>query len=164
MIEALSLTVGAVLALSWYYVIGISLLSMLVVVSVLNECVEFSLGTLLVLGGVLHYTGVIDVTQWNLLALVINVSIYLVIGLFWSFFRYRLKAIEIIKDHDFSDKNKAIQSIKNKISKSLISYWILFFPISILKFITEDLIDWLVEQFQGVYTIIAKHTVGSYLK
>lgn len=103
---------------------------------------------------------------WNYMGILINIVIYLAIGLVWSFFKYRRRTVELLNDTETKDKRKEdlIHIVKRNISKAMIVYWIIFFPISIFKFLTQDLIDWIVEQFQGVYTYIAKYTVESYIK
>lgn len=166
MFDALTITTMAILALSWYYILGISIIGIFFLSALFNECVELSLGALILLLGIMQYNNIIHIETWNLLGITVNLIIYLIVGLAWSFFKYRRKTIEILNDTDTKTKTKQdlINIVKRNISKSMIVYWIIFFPISILKFLTQDLVDWIVEQFHGVYNYIARYTVESHIK
>ena len=93
--------------------------------------------------------------------------IYLILGCIWSLFKYKQKAEEIAitcKNNKNNTKEDIINRIKNSIRNSEISYWIIFFPISIIKFALSDFVDYLISKLGRIYDYIARSVVNSVFK
>jgi len=120
--------------------------------------------------GLTQFSGLYDFRAIDLLSLLYITVIYLAVGCVWSLFKYKITAEyiakEYIEENSRRDSNKLtkqniLDRIDNRIYKSTISYWILFFPFGILSFIFGDFIDYLVSKLGKVYKKIAEYVTNS---
>ena len=155
------------LALAWYQMIGITVFPLLFLVYAFNDEIIGALLFLVVTTGFLHHFTFIDLSSLDLLSVFYSVIIYLIIGSIWSLFKYKQKAKEIAvtcKNNKTNSKEYIINKIKNGIRNSEISYWIIFFPISIIKFALSDFVDYLISKLGRIYDYIARSVVNSIFK
>ena len=159
------------LALAWYQMIGMIVFPLFFFILVFNDEVTGSLIFLALTVGFLHYFTFIDLKSLELLTVFYSVVIYLILGSIWSLFKYKQKAKEIAitckdnkNDRNRYTKEDIINKIKNSIRNSEISYWIIFFPISIIKFALSDFVDYLISKLGRVYDYIARSVVNSVFK
>lgn len=168
MFETLGLASGLFFALAWYYMIGIVALAVIFVLCVFNEILEGSAIFLTSLVFTLNYTGVINLSTLEWTEILYFCIVYLSIGIVWSLFKYKQKAEEIAKRYreNWPEKSRdyVIGSIKDSIRNSHISFWILFFPVSMIKFALDDLVDYLISKLGRVYDYIARAVVNSVFK
>lgn len=155
------------LALAWYQMIGMIILLVVFLFTVFNDEITGSLIFLALTIGLLHYFTFIDLTSLDILKCFYSVVIYLILGSIWSLFKYKQKAKEIAvtcKNNKNYTKEDIIIKIKIGIRNSEISYWIIFFPISIIKFALSDFVDYLISKLGRIYDYIARYVVNSVFK
>ena len=58
-------------------------------------------------------------------------------------------------------KEDVIKNIKSSIYNSQIAYWIVFFPVSIIKFFLSDFVDYIISKLGRVHDYIARTVVDS---
>ena len=85
---------------------------------------------------------------------------YLLIGLIWSFFKWGRYVKYAIDRYD--DEEDVRWKLK-QFSNDTIAYWIIWWPFSLIGFIFEDAIDWVIHRFKGVYNLIADKMIVSAL-
>lgn len=157
-------------ALTWYYMIGIIAFPVLFLLFVFNDEVSASLIFLGCSIGFMQYLGFIDLKSLDLAMCFYSVVIYLILGCVWSLFKYKQKAEEIAKsynenkNHNKCTKEDVIKNIKRNIYNSQIAYWIVFFPVSIIKFFLSDFVDYLISKLGRVHDYIARTVVDSIYK
>lgn len=159
-------------ALSWWYLIGLGFLFICLTVSAYNESLGPAIFCTISLLIVSYFAGLIDIESINFVKLLLYISIYLFIGIIWSFFKYRLEVKSIINYTKEQYSNKDInklkdlirQNIKFRIDNSRKSLWILFFPYSIIKFLIGDFIEYIVEKLGKVYTKISEYIINKELE
>lgn len=152
------------LALAWYQMIGMVVFPILFLIFVFNEEVSASLIFLGCTVSFLQYFNFIDLRTLDLVVCLYAVVIYLVLGCIWSLFKYKQKAEEIAKSYQkYRDHTKedVIKSIKNNIYNYQIANWIIFFPISIIKFLLSDFVDYLISKLGRIHDYIARKVVDS---
>lgn len=168
MFETLGLASGVFFALAWYYMIGIAALAVTFVLCVFNEIPEGSAIFLTGLVFALNFTGIINLGTLEWTEILYFFVIYISIGIVWSLFKYKQKSEEIAKRYkeNFPEKNRAyiIGAIKDNICNSEISFWILFFPVSMIKFALDDFVDYLISKLGNIYYYIARAVVNSVFK
>ena len=153
------------LALAWYNILVIGALIVIFTFCVFNEIVEGSAIFLAASIFVLNYFDIISLTNVDWSTVIYGTMVYLAIGCVWSLFKYKQKAEEIAKRCKSSDcKTYVVQIIKDGIYKSQISFWIVFFPISMIKFALSDFVDYLISKLGRVYDYIARSVVDSIFK
>ena len=153
------------LALAWYNILVIGALIVIFTLYVFNEIVEGSAIFLAASIFVLNYFDIISLTNIDWGTVIYGTMVYLAIGCVWSLFKYKQKAEEIAKRCKSSDsKTYVVQRIKDGIYKSQISFWIIFFPISMIKFALSDFVDYLISKLGRVYDYIARSVVESVFK
>ena len=154
------------LALAWYQMIGMIIFPVVFLFTVFNDEITGSLIFLALTIGLLQYFTFIDLTSLDILKCFYSVVIYLILGSIWSLFKYKQKAEEIAKSYfkTPATKEAIINRIKNSIRNSEISYWIIFFPISIIKFALSDFVDYLISKLGRIYDYIARSVVNSVFK
>lgn len=83
---------------------------------------------------------------------------YIVIGLFWSFWRYKrhaTKIVETYRDEDVYQKERALKLLHPKAMLGAITTWILVWPFSMVENLVGDLINavqmLVTKFFRGVY-------------
>lgn len=170
--DGIVLLASAFSALAWYYMIGIMVIGIWFLTSVFSECFEFSLLSLGLLIGLGHISGWYDLTTINLISAFYIIIVYLVIGVLWSFFKYKNKVSEIIEEvkidyynrKDIDLKAKIRKEIDYQIKKSRIYQWIMFFPASMLKFVFGDMVEYIIRRLGKVYDKIAEYVINSELK
>lgn len=155
------------LALAWFQMIGIIVFPILFLIFVFNDESSASIAFLALTLGLSQYLGFIDFRTFDYVVIAYITVIYLIAGCVWSLFKYKQKAEEIaMKCKNYTNYTKAdmIIEIKNGIYNSQISYWILFFPISIIKFFLSDFVDYLISKMGRIYGYIARTVVDSVYK
>ncbi len=132
----------------------------------------FSLGNETSIGAVAAL-GVLFVMSWTgvgALYSVVSFStliwggiVYLIIGLFWSFWKWRLLVSRVIRLMTSSDSNRVYDKneIKREISRrkdyDTIVFWILVWPFSALGYFVNDFIIDMVRKFvEKIYTVYDK--------
>jgi uncharacterized membrane protein len=78
-----------------------------------------------------------------LMTLAIGAVIYLVVGLIWSFWRYKRHADEVVnayKDSPAVTKQRVLAMLHPKEMLSTITTWIIIWPFSMVENITSDII------------------------
>lgn len=160
MIETSSLALGILLGLAWWNILLITGSLGLFILCVFTETLEGALIFLIAALGLSQYFGVISLTASDLGTLAIYIGIYLLIGIFWSILKYKIETDKIIEDYKGAKTASEILSlIKSRLSVKKISFWIIFFPVSVIKFATEDLIHYIVLKLSSVYELIAKYSL-----
>lgn len=155
------------LALAWYHMIGIIAFPILFLLFVFNDEVSASLIFLGCSVGFMQYLGFIDLKSLDLVMCFYTIVIYLILGCVWSLFKYKQKAEEIAKSYKkypVHTKEDVIKNIKNSIYNSQIAYWIVFFPVSIIKFFLSDFVDYLISKLGRIHDIIARTVVDAVYK
>jgi uncharacterized membrane protein len=155
------------LALAWYQMMGMIAFPVIFFILVFNDELTRSLIFLTLSVGSLHYFAFIDLKSLDLVVCFYSVIIYLILGCAWSLFKYKQKAEEIAKScrrYPNNTKEDVIKSIKNNISNSQIVNWIVFFPVSIIKFFLSDFVDYLISKLGRVHEYIARSVVDSVFK
>lgn len=168
MFETLGLATGVFFALAWYYMIGIAVLAVIFVLCVFNEIPEGSAIFLTGLVFALNFAGIINLGALEWTQILYFCIVYISIGIVWSLFKYKQKAEKIAKRYreNFPEKSREdiIGSIKDAITNSHISFWILFFPVSMIKFALDDFVDYLISKLGNIYYYIARAVVNSVFK
>lgn len=155
MLDTASLTLGFILGLAWWNIALIFGTFIIFMLCVFNEIIEGSLFFLAATIGVAAFFGVISITTISLVGVISYLLIYLLIGVIWSLIKYKIEVDKIIEDHE----NPTLNYIKSRLSVKKISFWIIFFPVSIIKFATEDLVDYIVLKLSSVYELIATYSL-----
>ena len=147
--------------------IGIIAFPVLFLLFVFNDEVSASLIFLVCSIGFMQYLGFIDLKSLDLVMCFYSVVIYLILGCVWSLFKYKQKAEEIAKGctkSEYTTKADVIKNIKRNIYNSQITYWIVFFPVSIIKFFLSDFVDYLISKLGRVHDYIARSVVDAVFK
>lgn len=107
----------------------------------------------------------------GLMTIAISAGAYLVIGVVWSFWRYKRHASDVVekfKDAMQRDKEIAIAKLHPKAMLSTITAWIVIWPFSAVENVVGDLITGLQalvsKIFRGVYHRIYDAAVGQLTK
>lgn len=160
MLDTLSLSLGVILGLAWWNILLIVGTSIIFTACVFYEEFGASLFFLATTITILAIFGVIDYTAINYLAVLQYIFFYLLVGIMWSLIKYKIETDKIIEDCRGVKTQKEILSlIKSRLSINQISFWIIFFPVSVIKFATEDLIHYIVLKLSSVYELIAKYSL-----
>jgi hypothetical protein len=81
------------------------------------------------------------------------------IGLMWSFFKWRLFVIDMIKKYDNYNKEKLKDKIQSEKDYDVIVFWILAWPFSMLGYLVNDfIIDLTRKLVDKIYTVYDKIT------
>lgn len=155
------------LALTWYYMIGVIAFPVLFLLFVFNDEVSASLVFLGCSIGFMQYLGFIDLSSLDLVMCFYSIVVYLILGCVWSVFKYKQKAEEIAKSYKkYPDHTKEdiVKEIKRGIYNSQVAYWIVFFPVSIIKFFLSDFVDYLISKLGRVHDYIARTVVDAVYK
>lgn len=165
MIESLGFMSAVFFALAWYNILVVCLVSIAFIVLVFNEVTEYSVACLVATVLMLNYFGIIDLTTYSISTMIYTVFAYFLCGSLWSLFKYREKAKVIANNHKKqypNDSNEVIiKRIKSGIYNSQIYYWIIFFPVSIIKFFLSDFVYYLISKMGKIYDYIARSVVNS---
>jgi len=101
-----------------------------------------------------------------LMTLAIGIVAYLVVGLIWSFWRYKRHVDTVVtqyKDEPSEARQRAIGRLHPKAMLSTITTWIIVWPFSMIENITSDIINaiqMLVQKvFRGIYHRIYESAV-----
>lgn len=158
---------AGIFALVWWQIVLVLAFFSICVVSLFNEATE--VGTVFLLGafGLLAYLNVIDVSTFTVGSVLIYTLGYIAVGCVWSLFMYKKTAQEIAvynrEQYTRRAKEETLKDIK-RYCNSRISFWILYFPISITKFALSDFVDYLISKLGRVYKAIAQSVVDSVYK
>jgi hypothetical protein len=161
---------GAFSALAWYYMIGIIVIGIWFLGAIFSESLEFSLLSLALFIGLGHISGWYDLTTIDLINTFYIVVVYLIIGVLWSFFKYKhevkliIEYIKIDNRKGINLKDEAKKEINYQLKKSRIYQWIMFFPASMLKFVFGDMVEYIIKRLGKVYDKIAEYVINSELK
>lgn len=118
--------------------------------------------------------GILSIALWKMEILQLNVDLwtsimyifgYLLVGILWSLFEYKRKAESIAQEYSDSKKSREyiIERIQSRIDNYLISFWVVWFPICVIKFLLGDFVEYLVEKIGIIYKQIAKSVVNKLL-
>lgn len=104
---------------------------------------------------------VVDFSGFSILTALYYTIAYLVVGIMWSLFKYKKRAEEIAIEYKNKNSTKEyiLEKIRYNIRNHDIAFWIVYFPISIIKFLLEDFVDYLIEQLGFIYKRIARAVV-----
>jgi hypothetical protein len=166
--EFLSGVFVGVFALAWWQICLEVLLFGVFTICVFNELTEIS-SILIALGiASLAYFGIVTLRVESILGLLTYAGIYLVIGCVWSLFKYKQEATRIaeenLREYPGRTPEQTLNDIKYAIRNSRIAFWIVYFPISVIKFCLSDFVDYIISKLGIVYKSIAKAVVGSVYK
>lgn len=154
-----------VFSLVWWQMVICFVIFGICLVSLFCEAVEAGSFFLLVTIGLLTYLGVISWTDVSVLGVLTYVGSYLAIGCVWSLFKYKRKALSIaeynLENYPNRTPEQTMSDIKNGIRNNTISYWIVYWPISVIKFCLDDLVDYLISKLGRVYKLIAASVVAN---
>lgn len=129
-------------------------------------CEQAILGTFLIgaLIITLSKSGVlaVDLAGLSILTVIYYMVSYLVIGICWSLFKYKKRVEEIILIYNGENRTKEylLERIQYNIKKQDIAFWILYFPISVVKFLLQDFVNYLIEHLGFIYKRIAISVVN----
>jgi hypothetical protein len=96
----------------------------------------------------------------SLMTLIIGAIGYIIIGLFWSFWRYKRHVSKIVEEYrnsSDSEKERALRNIHPKAMLSTITAWIMIWPFSMVENVIGDLIT-------GIQMLVTKFFRGVYHK
>lgn len=145
-------------AIVWYEIIGLGIISVLMVGLLWEEHASVPFGGLLVLlfydwettGAFIEVGSILD--AW------VYLLVYIAIGLMWSFFKWgRLINRYIV----LYDNEEDVRFSLSAFSNDNIAYWVMWWPFSILGFVFDDAIQWIIEHFRGVYNLITDKLINS---
>lgn len=94
----------------------------------------------------------------SLLSLAMYAAGYIVIGLIWSFYRYKRHAGDVVEEHrnkSAHEKEAALKRLHPKAMLPSITAWILIWPFSLVENFVGDLIT-------GIQTLVSKIFRGIY--
>lgn len=118
-----------------------------------NDSSGWSVFFMLIAGAVVYMAFSVS---WMMLA-VYSVA-YIVIGLFWSFWRYKRHAAKVVEQHKNSDarqKEFALQRLHPKAMLGTITAWIMVWPFNFIQNMLGDLItaiqSLVTKFFRGIY-------------
>jgi hypothetical protein len=104
----------------------------------------------------------------SLLAIAIGAVGYIVIGLIWSFWRYKRhaqKVVEANKKSSAQEKEYALRALHPKAMLGTITAWIIIWPFSMVENVVGDVINFIQELvtkfFRGVYHKIYDSAVAA---
>lgn len=104
----------------------------------------------------------------SLLSIAIGAVVYIVIGLIWSFWRYKRHAQKVVAEHKDSDartKGRALEHLHPKAMLATITAWIVIWPFSLIENFVGDIInfvqDLVVKYFRGIYHRIYDSAVSA---
>jgi len=96
----------------------------------------------------------------SLMSLIIGAVAYVIIGLFWSFWRYKRHASRIVEKFRTAtpvEKERALKALHPKEMLSTITAWIMIWPFSMVENMIGDLIT-------GIQMLVTKFFRGVYHK
>lgn len=145
---------AALMALSWYWLVPIGIVTVLVILAGWNDEPAGGVGVAVLIGLLLYlipdaFAGIVS----NPFMLITLVLIYVVVGVVWSFFKWYKKLIYLRDER----KVKSIPQAGDY--KCEIICWASYWPLGIIKYVLGDLIQDLFEsiwkRFNGGYQRIA---------
>jgi hypothetical protein len=132
------------------------ILGVILVLGMISEHTDssgWSIFFLLIAGAVVFMSFSVS---WTMLA--IYAGAYLVVGLLWSFWRYKRHAEKVVaknKTADARQKQQALESLHPKEMLGSITAWILVWPFSLVQNLLGDIINFIqalvTKFFRGVY-------------
>lgn len=153
-----------IFALVWWQMLICFVVIGICLVSLFSEALEAGSFFLLVSIGLLTYFGFISWADVSVLGVLTYVGSYLAIGCVWSLFKYKRKALSIaqynLENYPNRTPEQTMSDIKRDIRNNTISYWIVYWPISVIKFCLDDLVDYLISKLGRVYKLIAATVVA----
>lgn len=155
MLDTASLTIGFIFGLAWWNILLIASTAIIFILCVFNEIIEGAIFFAIASVATLFFFGVIDYSSISILSTLKYSAIYLLIGIIWSLIKYKIEVDKIIQDHS----SPTLNYIKSRLSIDKISFWIIFFPVSVIKFLTEDLVDYIILKLTSVYDLIATYSL-----
>lgn len=106
--------------------------------------------------------------SFSWLTLALGVVGYIVVGLLWSFWRYKRhaqKVVEANKNSNASEKESALRRLHPKAMLGTITAWIVIWPFSMVENVVGDIINFIQELvtkfFRGVYHRIYDSAVSA---
>lgn len=136
--------------LTWPALIGLIILG---VIFEHNEAHNASAFTLLVAAAVSYFFFSVSLTT-----IAIGAVGYVVIGLFWSFWRYKRHAQKVVEKNQHESegvKKYALEALHPSAMLGTITYWVMVWPFSFISSVSSDLINLvqtlITKFFRGVY-------------
>lgn len=87
---------------------------------------------------------------------------YLLIGVLWSFKKWRDNVATAIKEYKTEREVRYHLDTSYDIDNNL--YWVTFWPFSVIGFLLGDLVQQLIERFKGAYTYITNKMINDALR
>jgi hypothetical protein len=154
---------GAIGFISGWAIVILIVLGLLGIISEHTNSSGWSIFWLLLAGAVAFVAYNI-----SLITLAIGAVSYVVIGLIWSFWRYKRHAQNVVKEHkdsSASEKERALSRLHPKQMVGAITAWIIVWPFSMVENLVGDLLnfihDMVVKYFRGVYNKIYDSAVAA---
>lgn len=157
-----------VFALVWWQTVLVIAIFTACVISLFDERTE--VGTVFLIGVicVLLYFNIINIDGLSIISLLIYVFGYISIGCVWSLFKYKQEATTIaernLKEYPSKTPEQTLYDINRSIENSKIAFWIIYFPISMIKFCLSDVVDYIISKLGVIHKSIAKAVVGTVYK
>jgi hypothetical protein len=145
---------------------GFAILGVLFILGILfehNGARGWSVFSALVVAAVAYF-----VFSVSLMWLAIGAVGYIVIGLIWSFWRYKRQAQKVVaanKNESASNKERALRELHPRMMLGTITAWIFIWPFSMVENVAGDIInfvqDLVVKYFRGIYHRIYDSAVSA---
>jgi hypothetical protein len=156
MFEGISIFFAAIV---WWEIIGLIFISFLMIGFMWNEHGGVPFVGLVVLSFYSWTGNGALINPISLMDMWLYIIIYLLIGLLWSaIFKWRGKVKFFINKYE---NEEDVRYALKHISNDTIIYWVVWWPFSVLGFIFDDVIDWIIEHFKGIYNMITDSLISS---
>ena len=148
-------------SIAWWEIIIFIVISISMVALLYEEYASIPIGALLFIlfyhwgevGPFIKFQSVLD--AW------IYISGYLIIGLIWSFFKWgKLVNYYISKYENEEDVRHSLKIY----SYDKIAYWVVWWPFSLFGFLFDDVIQWFISHFKGIYRLISDKMIETAVK
>lgn len=144
---------AAIMALSWYWLIPLCVLTVITVIAFWNEEPFGGVGVVLILGAIFYLIpGTFSAVLENPIMLLTILLVYVIIGFVWSFFKWYKKLISM-RDRGVKQAPDAGDY------KGVIICWAAYWPIGIIRYVLGDLLEDLFtsiwKRFRSVYQRIS---------
>lgn len=93
-----------------------------------------------------------------------SIPVYLAVGFVWSFQRYRRYVRERLQTTPKSSMKTIVADLNPKNQVSSITYWVLFWPFSLLANILSDFIDLIGDLIKGTFRKVYESILASAVK
>ncbi len=157
---------GALAFVAAWAVVIIAAAAMFGILAVHNDSPGWAVFWMILLGAVFAYT-----FQASLTSMATAAAAYVVVGLLWSFWRYKrfvTKKVAEYKDRTVTEREFIIRKMHPGNMLGTIVSWIIVWPFSVIENLTGDVIEALstlvTKVFRGIYHRIYESAVSSLTK